>query len=350
MKKIAIALIVAMFMVSLAACGNSSNNPAGGEETSNAAGKTYTMKLTNVVADDDPLTEGYYFLKEILEERTNGVIKVEIFNNKQLANGDREQAEMVQQNMVQMCTTPSFILAALSTELNEYFIYDYPYMFETNEELYEFSDGELGQEMAQELLDVTGIRTYGGFNLGWVKISSNSKPIMTPDDIKGLKIRTSSSDIYVDMLKRFGISPTPISYGELFTALQQKTVDGMMTSTGLYASDRFYEVQKYMGCMNPYSIFHHTIINESWRLSLPEDIREIFDECMWEYQDWIRNRTEEYELESIEFLREQGMDVQEYTEEQLQAFKDIALPTWEAQKGVVGEEFFDRAVEFLGKA
>jgi TRAP-type C4-dicarboxylate transport system substrate-binding protein len=101
--------------------------------------------------------------------------------------------------------------------------------------------------------------------------------------------------------------------------------------------------------MNPYSIFHHTIINESWRLSLPDDTRAIFDECMEEYQEWIRNETAQYEFDSIEFLKEQGMEVLELTPEQKEAFKAVAVPVRDKMSNIVGDDFYQRTLEFMKK-
>lgn len=318
-------------------------------DPSKDTGKVYEMKISHLTSEIDPLHIGYEYLKESLDKKTDGRIKVTIYPNKSIANSDREQAEMVQNNLAQMGTAPAYTLAALNEELKEFFIYDYPYLMSDSKTLYDFADSEIGERMLSKLKDKTGIKGYPGFHIGWVKVSSNSKPILKPSDINNLKIRTTSSNMYMELMKAFGAYPTPISYGELFTALQQKTVDGMMTTTSLYVSDRFYEVQKYMGAIDPFTIFHYPMISGTWYDSLPEDLKTIFDECMYEYIDYMRVLEDEKEIKSINELREKGMEVIEYTDEEKQAFKDLGMPLNEQFKKIAGEDFVDEVLEFLGK-
>lgn len=339
-------LIISMVMLvtfAFTGCGGQAADSANEDQ------EVYELKISHITTETDPLHLGYSFLAETLNEKTNGRIKVTIYGNKQLANSDREQAEMVQNNLIQMTSTPSFTLAALNETLNEFFIYDFPYLFEDNQAIYNFADGEIGQEILQELNEKTGIRGYGPFPLGWVKVSSNKQPILAPTDIEGLKIRTTSSDMYINLMASFGAGPTPISYGELYTALQQKTVDGMMTTTGLYVSDRFYEVQKYMGCIDPFTILHYPIVNGQWYDTLPDDLKVAFDESMLEYVVYMRDLEESEEEKAKATLRDKGMEVTEYTAEQKQAFIDLALPLIDQNGDLVGTDFLERTKEFLGK-
>lgn len=345
-KRIALLLSLVMVLgVVLAGCGGSGN----GDNGESPEGTVYEMKISHLTTEIDPLHVGYEYLKELLNEKTDGRINVTIYGNKQLANSDREQAEMVQNGLAELGTTPSFTVAALNSDLKEFFIYDYPYLMENSEELYEFTDGELGDEMRAEAEDKLGVKVYPGFPLGWVKISSNKQELLEPASIKNLKIRTTSSEMYMAFVKALGANPTPVNYGELFTALQQGTVDGMMTTTSLYQSDRFYEVQKYMGAVDPFTIFHIPLVNGKWYNALPEDLQAIFDECMIDYVAKMRELEDAQEELSKKFLAEQGMTVTEYTDEQKQKFIDIGLQVVEANKDIAGADFVDRVIDFFGK-
>lgn len=352
MKKILSIVLMLSIIFGITSCGtkNTEGTPgnAGNTETSSGNGaKVYEMKISHITTMEDPLHIGYLHLKEILEERTNGQIQVKIFPNKQLANSDREQAEMVQQNLAQLGTSPTFTVAALNPDLKEFFIYDYPYLMRDSNELYRFADSEIFGDMCDELESLTGIKGYPGFHIGWVKISSNSKPISDPDALKDLKIRTTSSDMYIELVKSFGANPTIVNYGELYTALQQGTVEGMMTTTVLYVSDRFYEVQKFMGAINPFTIFHMPLINKGWYDSLPSELQKTLDECMTEYIAFMRELEDEKEVASIQALRDQGMEVYEYSEDEMQVFRELGAQVVERQKDVAGAEFVDRVIEFL---
>lgn len=350
---LSVLLITALLFVG---CSNSKAPTApttsGAQEVKKEAAsdkKVYELKISHLTTEIDPLHIGYVYLNDILTKKTNGRIKVTIYGNKQLANSDREQAEMVQKGLAQLGTTPAFTVAALNTDLKEFFIYDYPYLMPDTKVLYKFTDSKLGDEMRAEAEQKLGVKVYPGFPLGWVKISSNSKPILEPSDVKGLKIRTTSSQMYMELVKSFGASPTPVNYGELFTALQQGTVDGMMTTTSLYQSDRFYEVQKYMGAIDPFTIFHIPLVNGAWYANLPDDLKPIFDECMHEYINKMRELEDAKEITAKEAMVKNGMVLTEYNKEQKQKFVDLGLQVVDKMADVAGKDFVAKVKDFISK-
>lgn len=347
-------MLCAMMLLTLglAGCGGG-NGGASGNGGGSGEGETFTFKLANLAAEQDPLNVSYRYLKEQLEAKSEGRIKMEIYANKAISNSDEEQAEMVRSDMIQMTTCPSYIMAAMNSDLKQFYIYDIPYLFRTDEDIYAYGDGEPGQKMRTELLEKTGnIKAYGPFGIGWVKIMSNKPSLANPAaDFKGQKIRTTSSEFYMGVASALGATPTPIAYGEAYTALQQKTVDGIMTSTSLLKSDRFYEVQSSMACINPFQITHIPIVSNSWYESLPEDLKVIFDECMEDYVAHVRQLEEDAEKDAIKFIADQGVAVSEYNEEEMQILIDLCKPMWDTKAGLVGgKEVIDEAAAFLEEA
>lgn len=228
-------------------------------------------------------------------------------------------------------------------------MFDYPYLFENEEELYKVLDSDKFKELSQRLAEITGVKAYGGYNLGWVQISTNKNPINSPADLKGHKIRTMSSELQMKICEAFGANPTIVNYGEVFTACQQGTVDGIMTSTGLYVSDRFYEVQKYLACVRPIALLHVPIINNSWYESLPDDLKAIFDESMEIYLDGVRQYELDFEAAAVEELKAKGMEVREYTQEEIQAFKDASAKVVIDYADIAGQEIIDYVKDILNK-
>lgn len=347
-KFVLILSIVLMVAFSITGCGGQATDESVNDTEEDQ--QVYEMKLAHLTTKENPLNVGYEYLADLLKEKTDGRIIMNIYGNGQISTSDREQAEMVQNDMIQMCTTPSYVLAGINSELTSFNIYDVPYLFLSDSEIHSFSDSEVGEKMLTDLLDKTGIKGYGAFPIGWVKVSSNAKPINSPADLEGLNIRTTKSKFYVNTMKAWGANPTPIAYGEVFTALQQGTVDGMMTACSLYVTDRFYEVQKYMGAVNPFAITHYPVISNTWYESLPEDLQQTFDECMLEYVDFMRELETQAEADSIEALRDKGMEVTEYTPEQLQTFIDPVKPMWDENADIVGgAEFLQEVKDYLGR-
>ncbi|WP_312094032.1 TRAP transporter substrate-binding protein [Aminipila sp.] len=342
-KKTNLVLVLCLcvaLIAGLAGCG-SGGSKADGQEV-------YEISITHLASESDPIHQGWLLLKDTLEEKSDGRFKVTIYPNKQISNSDNENAEKVQQGICQVSSVPTSSLASLGS-IKEYQIFDYPYLFESNEELYTVLDSDLAKTWSAKLNDATGVTAFGGYNLGWCKIGSNKKVINSPADLKGQKIRTMSSDLQMAIINSLGANATVVNYGELFTACQQGTVDGMMTSTGLFLSDRFYEVQKYLACTDALGLLHVPIVNTAWYESLPEDLKAVFDESMGIYLDGVRQYEEDYEAAALDKLKENGMQVREYTAEEIQSFKDATASVYTAKANVAGQDTIDAVKEILGK-
>ncbi len=344
MKKfLIITLVLVLITSAFAGCASKGDSKSGTEGQ-----ETYLMKIAHHTSETDPLHLGYKFFGDKLTEKSEGRIKYEIYPNKQISSGDVEVAVLIQQNTVQMSSIPQFAFNTTSETLKEWNVFDFPYLFNGDEELYKFVDSATGDRLREKAYEV-GLKAYPSFNIGWQKISSNKQPIALPTDVKGLKIRCGTSDLLINFLKNVGASPTPMAYGETFTALQQKTVDGMCTSTTLYVSDRFYEVQKYMGVVDFAPITHTPIISKEWYEGLPEDLQVIVDECAAEYVEYARKICGEAEQQSKKTLAENGMTVTELTEEQRAEWAKAGEPLWNDFVDVAGKEVLSEAKALLNK-
>lgn len=307
------------------------------EVGSSNGGDKYTFIIANLAAEDDPLNVSYRYFKEQLESASDGRIEVEIHANKAISNSDEEQAEMVRAGTIQMTTCPTYTLSAINSDLKQYYIYDLPYMFQSDEDIWNYSDSEIGDQMAADLLEKTGnIKNYGCFGIGWVKIMTGKDAINKPEDLKGLKIRTTSSQFYMGVAEELGATATSVAYGEAYTALQQGTVDGIMTATSLLYSDKFYEIQKSVACIDPFQITHSIIVDNSWYEALPDDLKKIFDECMGDYKAKVRKLEQQAEIDSKKAMADAGLNVCEYTDEQKEAFVDLCLPLQNELADLVG--------------
>lgn len=313
-----------------------------------SAAKPIELKISHIATEVDPIHMGWSFFKKTLEEKSGGQIKVTIFSNKVLSNSNNEDVEKVQTNIVQMTSAPTSSLAAIGN-IKEYKAFDYAYLFENNDELYKVIDGPVGQELSAMLVQKTGIKALGGYNLGWCVVSTNKGPINSPADLKGQKIRTMSSDLQMEIIRAFGGNPVIVNYGELFTACQQGTVDGMMTSTGLYVSDRFYEVQKYMGATNAIGLLHVPLVNAAFYNGLSPELKKAFDETIPLYLEAVRKYEDEFEAAAIKELKSRGMQVKEYTAEEKKAFVDAAAYIMKDKADIAGKEIIDRIKKELGK-
>lgn len=347
MSRKALGVILALSMaLSLSAC-NPSQAGAPSSAPSDNGGTTYQMAIAHL-DPSGPIYEGWEYMKQILEEQSGGRIQVTIYPNKQISSSDTENAEKVQQNVVQMSSVPTSALTSLAS-IDGYKVLEYPYLFSDDEALNKVLDSDLMQQLSDQLNEKTGIKAYGGFNIGWLRVSNKKGPVTSPADLTGLKIRTMTSDLQMACMNAWGASATPLSFGEVFTALQQGTVDGVMTTSVLHVSERYYEVEKFITCTDAIPNVHIPIVNGSWYASLPADLQEVFDACVTDYMDHVRALENAAQDQSLKDLEAEGMTVTTLTPEEKQAFVDATSGILEANKDLAGEDMVDQVLTLLGK-
>lgn len=332
MKKVLSVIMIIALLFCFAACGN-------GNETDEP---TYTLKLAHVEAEDRSTNDACLLFKDAVEEATNGDIKVEIFPNAVLG-GDEELTESVALGEIQMALPSSSVLTMYAEQFG---ILDMPFLFTSSQAAFDALDGELGETL-NTYLEGTGI-----INLGWAyngprSFTNNVRPINTVDDLKGLKIRVMSSPVCIDMVETLGASATPISFSELYTALEQGTVEGEENPPTLIYASGFHEVQKYLSLDQHQHNFLPIATNEEWFNSLPEDYQKIVSENAKTY---LVDKQREIELQDNvdirKTLEDTGMIVNDITPEAQQGFIDKVQPMYEKYYEKFGKDMFDLALSF----
>lgn len=334
-KKVGVLLIFAMLLsVFVVGCGGKTSAPAPSDE-----GKTYTIKLAHVVAETQSThIAARDVFKKYVEEKSAGKIKVEIYPNGQLGS-DRQAIEAVQLGTIQMTIPAAAVLSGFEKKFQ---VFDLPYLFKSKEAAYKALDGELGKKLNQEVEKIGLINMAYGEN-GFRHISNNKKPIEKPADLKGLKIRTMENPVHLATFKALGANPTPIAFGELYTALQQGTVDAQENPIPLVFTSKFYEVQKY------YSLDGHVyaatvvLINKDFFSQLPADLQKVVREGAEKYRDEQRKISSQQDVEMLDALKKSGMMVNELTDAQKQVFIDATLPVYDQFKDVLGSDLIELA-------
>jgi TRAP-type C4-dicarboxylate transport system substrate-binding protein len=248
-----------------------------------------------------------------------------------------------------MVPVPTHTLSAMAN-IPEYSVFEFPYLFTDWTDIYKVLDSDLAKNWAKVLEKDAGVVVYGGFVKGWLSIGTRKGPINTPDDLKGLKIRTMATDMQMGLISALGASPTVVAYGELYTAQQQGTVDGMLTATTLYQTDKFAEVIDHLSIVRATAHFHLPVINKKWLDSLTPELRAIFDECMNEYIVFGREAERELNEAVIAAMEKDfNVKVRQYSEAELVPFKAAVRPMWEQLYDKPGKGVIDDVLKFLGK-
>ena len=221
-----------------------------------------------------------------------------------------------------------------------------PYLVATFEEAHKLLDGEAGQIMKQKAIDDAGLRVIAYWDNGFRHITNSVRPITSPSDIQGLKIRIMNNPVYIALLREFNGLPTPMAFTELYTALQQRVVDGQENPIATIEENKIYEIQKYMTLTNHTFGASSLVMSEDYYQSLPEDIRKAIDESSAIAQEASRDILAGMENELLEYLKTQ-LEVTELTPEQLNEFREAAKGSWNAVKEIAGAEYFEQILGYV---
>ena len=326
-----IALALALIMVlSLAACGGktggdspaSSGSQTGGASTAapsaNGDDTVYNITIGGTVPDEHPISQGLFKFKEVAEELSGGRFKVEVYDNNTIG-ASRELVEGVQANEIQMAECSQSVYASFTDELMSVGL---PFLFKNRQAGYDFFDSEVGDQIADVIAEQTGVRIVGYFENGIRQLTNSKRPVTSPDDMKGLKIRVMESPLYIEMFTEMGANPSPMAFSELYTALQQGTVDGQDNPWTIVSTNAFYEVQSYATDLSHTFDITCFSINDKFYQDLPDDLREVVDKAAEAAVETNRTLSIELENEYIATIEGGGCQITRLTDEQRQVFRD----------------------------
>ena len=339
-KVIALVLAAVLCAAMLAGCGSSapaSSAPAASGSASSDAPKYEKLTLTMAVNGTDTQVDSRVanHFKELVEAETDGAITIEVFPNDQLAGGSSSKGvEMVADGSTDIAAYATVALSVLDPKLGIALV---PWTFSSYTQAREIIDAT-GLDFYNSVLNEYGLTAVGSFHNGFRQLSNNVRPVTTPDDLKGLKIRVPGGEIYMSFFKEFGADPTNMNWGEVFTALQQGTIDGQENGVSITSTSGVVEVQKYMTIWN-YTYENDLFLANStiWN-TLSEATRQMLTEKAIEACNWGRDQVEAEQETLIAEFEEQGMEVTILTPEQLAPFQEVVKDLRQSFFEKYGEE------------
>lgn len=244
-----------------------------------AAEKKYVLQISHLNAQlpfEIATAAMSEVFKSMVEKGTNNGVKVEIYPAGTLGN-ERETMEQVKAGIIQSYISSGGGMAVFYPLMS---VLDIPFAMPNYNVAYKVYDGSFGKALCDDILKKTGFRVLGfGESGGFFQITNSKRPIRTPADMKGLKIRTMTIPMHMEIMKAFGASPTPIAWAEVYTALQTGVVDGQQNPVPIIETGKLYEVQKYMTVTNHIYTPYVWVINNEWFLSLPKEYQEIITDA-----------------------------------------------------------------------
>ncbi len=301
-----------------------------------------TLRLSHNTGENSTWHLGSERFAELVAERTDGAFSVRVFPNAQLSGGDQmRQAEMVGRGALDLVVTSAINVTPLVPEMA---VFSLPYLFSSYEQVDAATQGAPGQMMADILLD-QGIVVLAWGENGFREVTNNTRPIRTPEDMRGLNMRVAGP-MYIDVMNALGANPQQMQWVETISALQQGVVDGQENPIGaVIVPLQVYEVQQYMTTWHySYDPIFLGVSREKWE-SMDAETQEIMREAAQEAMAYQREITREGTANGIEYLRAQGMEVHEATEEEIAAFREATQPAFDMWAERVGEEIVNAFLE-----
>ena len=276
----------------------------------------------NIHVEDYPVSHGMEAFMAEVEEKTGGEIKGKTFHAGVLGN----QPDAIEQLRLGVLDFAVFSLGQMGRAVPETDVVSLPFIFKGVPEMYELMDGAGGEALASALED-KGIVPLGYYDAGARSFYNSIRPINTPDDVAGLKVRVMSNDLFVGMVEAMGGNATPMAFSEVYQSIKTEVVDGAENNPPSYESTNHYEVAKY------YSLSQHLIIPEVLAIS-----KKTFDALTPEQQDIVReagrNSTElqrklwkEREAASMDKVKAGGVEVNQVADKG--AFQAAMKPVYD---------------------
>ncbi|MFU2134780.1 TRAP transporter substrate-binding protein [Gallibacterium anatis] len=253
---------------------------------------------------------------ELLKEKTKGEIKLSLFPDSTLGNAQAMISGVRGGTIdLEMSGSPNF--SGLVPNLN---VIDIPFIFQNKEHAYRVLDGEIGQGLLKELED-KGLKGLAFWEVGFRSMTNSKHPIHTPEDVKGLKIRTNQNPMYVKAFQLLGANPVPMPLSELYTALETRAVDAQEHPIGIVWSVKLYEVQKYLSLTNHGYTPLLVVMNKAKFDGLSPESQQAIIEAAQEAGKYQRELNAKKEIEILDKMKKAGVEVVEQVD--MKPFKNV---------------------------
>jgi len=333
-RRVIAAIVCLVLILGVTACGASNGSspstasPSGSKAndtpaSANVSDFKMTIRLGNLSAVTEPPNLAAQYFADKVKERTNGRIEVNVFPSATIGS-EIEMIESMQTGMLEM----AFINSATLTNFTDtYDVGLLPFLFADRNEAYKLYDSEVGDEMLASLSGI-GLKGLTHFENGMRYLINSKKAVVSPADLKGLKIRTMQSEWHLKSFETMGANPTPMAWGDVYTSLQQKVIDGCEIPLTAMVDNKVFEVCGYMTMTGHFYCPYVAMMSQSIWNTIPEADQAIIQEAIIEARDYQREISIEKDEAAMATLRA-SIDVTE----------EINIEEWRAAVKPVYEEF-----------
>jgi TRAP-type transport system periplasmic protein len=301
-----------------------------------------TIRVSNGVNADHPVGNGLAKMNQCVGEKSGGKMKLQGFWGGALG-GDLQATQALRSGTQEMVITSSSPLVGILPDLG---VFDLPFLFANAKEADAVLDGPFGQYIADKLPAV-GLVNLAYWENGFRNLTNSRKPVQKVEDFSGVKVRVMQNNIFLDTFKSVGANAVPMAFGEVFTALETKAIDGQENPFVTIDTSKFYEVQKYLSITNhAYTPFLVLYSKQLWDKLSPDE-QKTLQECAAVGRDEQRKVSRELSEQSLANLKKAGMQVNELTAAEQARLREAVKPVYERHAETIGKETVAKVQEAL---
>jgi TRAP-type transport system periplasmic protein len=298
---------------------------------SGKVGAQTKLRFAHTIGTEDTQHLAVLEFAKKVAEKTKGAIQVDIFPAGQLGN-DSKILEGVKLGTIDMGMTGNPFFSSFAPEMN---VLDLPYLFRDYDHAYRVVDGPIGTEILRAV-EKNGLKGLGTLEIGFRNLTNSKHPVRTPEDMKGLKIRTTPNPAHMQAFRLLGANPVPMPFTEVYLALKTGTVDGQENPITLIDAMKFYEAQKFMSLTHHAYTVSNVVMNMQKYQALKPEYQKALHEALHEAVVWQRNLDRETEGRALAKMKAAGLQVEE-------------KPDVEAFRKVVADAAADEYVKKFGR-
>lgn len=300
----------------------------------------YIIRFSHVVAKNTPKDQAATYFAQLVRAKTDGWVEVQVKPNGALYKA-QEEFEALKKNEIQMMAPA---ISEVTVHDPKWTVMDLPFLFDNEVQLSRAFEGEIGR-LLFESIEEKGYKGLAFWNNGFKHMTNNSHPIINPEDLSGLKMRIMPSEVLMDTYELLGANPIVRPFNEVYTALNDGTVDGTENTLSNIYSKGFHDKQKYMTISNHNYLGYVVLVNPHYWSSLPIKYQAAIEEAMNEATIWLRNNVEELNNEMQGKIEDSQINIHYQTEEEKLAWRKALHPIYEIYEPIIGEQIMNEVIK-----
>jgi len=297
-----------------------------------------TLRVAHDIAETHPTHKAMIRWQELVAKATDGKIKLRVFANAVLGSTDSQITQLQEGSLDVVVLGGVSLLGKFNDQANIELV---PFMFKSNQAAMKALDGPYGKWLQDKIVGPAGFQVMTYMVNGLRHIGNTARPIVKPEDMQGLKFRVANVALLVEFFKQMNSTAVPMAFTEVFTAMQQGTVNGFENPAAVFNSNRFDEVTKYLSLTGHAFTAYTPVMNLKKFNAYPPNVQKVLLDTAKEAGLYQRELMYQYEEQSIGDLKKRGMKINDVDKE---AFVKAVQPIWERFIAKYGREGIDLAL------